>query len=243
MSNAANKHTRAAVPGTDSAAQESKTSSSALRWVRETATLVLTALVLATLLKMFLIQTFYIPTGSMLETLQINDRVMVEKVSYVTGEPKRGDVIVFRRPGLAPDGLNPIKAIQGLAESVHLVEPEPDRDLIKRIIGLPGEKVEIVEGVTYINGKSLNESYTVQDGGSYGPFVVPEGEYFMMGDNRPNSLDSRFDLGTVPRENIIGKAFAIVWPSAHARWELSTNREYGELAESQQTSADGTSGS
>lgn len=152
-------------------------------------------------------------------------------------------MIVFRRPGLEPDGLNPIKALQGLAESVHLIEPEPDRDLIKRIIGLPGEEVEIVDGVTYINGKQLNESYINFDGGSYGPYVVPEGEYFMMGDNRPNSLDSRFELGTVPRENIIGKAFSIVWPAKHARWGLSANSEYGELAESQQTIADGSSGS
>lgn len=245
MSNFASNHPGSEVPETNPVAQPSdqRGAASALRWLRETVTLVVTALVLATLLKMFLIQTFYIPTGSMLETLQVNDRVMVEKISYVAGDPKRGDVIVFRRPGLQPDGLNPLKALQGLAESVHLVEPEPDRDLIKRIIGLPGEEVSIVDGVTYINGDPLQESYINFDGGNFGPYFVPEGHYFMMGDNRPNSLDSRFDLGFVPRENIIGKAFTIVWPADHARWGLSANAEYGQLAESSQTTADGTSGS
>ena len=233
----------APAPRDDSSESGQESSSSVWQWVRETLILVGTALILATLLKMFLIQTFYIPTGSMLETLQLQDRVMVEKVSYVLGEPQRGDVIVFRRPGLEPDGLNPIKAIQGLAESVHLIEPEPDRDLIKRIIALPGEEVTVVDGVTYINGDPLNEPYIVPDQGNFGPFFVPEGHYFMMGDNRPNSLDSRFTLGTVPRANIIGKAFTIVWPLEHARWGLSENDKYGPLSESTQKGADATSGS
>ncbi|WP_336250128.1 signal peptidase I [Stomatohabitans albus] len=230
-------------PSTQDDHQDSDRAAAILRWIREVVTLVVTALVMAILLKMFLIQTFYIPTGSMLETLQLQDRVMVEKVSYGLGEPRRGDIVVFRRPGLEPDGLNPIAALRGLAESVHLLEPEVDRDLIKRIIGLPGEEITIVDGVTYINGQALPEPYTIKDPGSYGPFTVPPGQYFMMGDNRPNSLDSRFTLGTVPKENIIGKAFTIVWPVGHARLGLSANQEYGELAETTKSSADVSSGS
>lgn len=211
--------------------------------VKEFFLLLITAVVLAVLMKTFLVQTFYIPTGSMLETLQLQDRVMVEKVTYAFNDPERGDIIVFRRPDLEPDGLNPIIAFRSFLESINLIPAEGDRDLIKRIIGLPGEEVSVIDGITYINGKALNEPYMVNDQGTYGPFTVPEGQYFMMGDNRPNSLDSRFTLGTVPRSHIIGKAFAILWPGDHARWGLSANDQYGELAETSESKAEGSSGS
>lgn len=119
----------------------------------------------------------------------INDRILVAKFLYRLEPVARGDVIVFRYP------LN------------------PQRDFVKRIIGLPGDRALLKEGVVYINGERISEkSYTIKpDFGNYGPVIVPRGEYFVLGDNRNNSEDSRF-FGYVPRANIIGKAIFIYWP-------------------------------
>jgi signal peptidase I len=150
----------------------------------------------------FVVQAFKIPTGSMESNLLIGDHLLVNKFVYglQSGplarilpfkELKRGDVIVFKYP------------------------QSPEVAYVKRLIGLPGEKVEMVGRTVYINGQPLKEDYTQYiDAGSiyerYGPFQVPEGKYFAMGDNRDNSQDSRF-WGYVPRDHIIGKALAIYW--------------------------------
>lgn len=150
----------------------------------------------------FVVQAFKIPTGSMESNLLIGDHLLVNKFIYgqYSGplakflpfkELKRGDVIVFKYP------LNPEVAY------------------VKRLIGLPGDTVEMVGHTVSINGTPLQENYTQYiDPGSisehYGPYKVPEGHYFAMGDNRDNSQDSRF-WGFVPRDNIIGKALAIYW--------------------------------
>ena len=150
----------------------------------------------------FVIQAFKIPTGSMESNLLIGDHLLVNKFiyGYHSGalgrllpykDLKRGDVIVFKYP--------------------H----SPDVAYVKRLIGLPGDKVEMVGRKLYINGNPLEENYTQYiDPGSeyerYGPYQVPEGQYFAMGDNRDNSQDSRF-WGFVPRDHIIGKALVIYW--------------------------------
>ncbi len=151
----------------------------------------------------FVVQAFKIPTGSMESNLLIGDHLLVNKFVYGLHssnsvnnlapykELKRGDVIVFKYP------------------------LSPEVAYVKRLIGLPGEKVEMVGHTVYINGQPLKEIYTQYiDPGSiyerYGPFNVPEGQYFAMGDNRDNSQDSRF-WGFVPRDHIIGKALAIYW--------------------------------
>jgi signal peptidase I len=150
----------------------------------------------------FVVQAFKIPTGSMESNLLIGDHLLVNKFVYGLHsgflakilpykELKRGDVIVFKYP------------------------LSPEVAYVKRLIGLPGEKVEMVGRTVYIDGKPLEETYTQYiDAGSiyehYGPFTVPEGQYFAMGDNRDNSQDSRF-WGNVPRDHIIGKALAIYW--------------------------------
>ncbi|HEV2358446.1 MAG TPA: signal peptidase I [bacterium] len=147
------------------------------------------AAVLSLVIITFVVQAFYIPSGSMEPTLMINDRILVAKFLYRLEPVARGDVIVFRYP------LN------------------PQRDFVKRIIGLPGDRALLKEGVVYINGERISEkSYTIKpDFGNYGPVIVPRGEYFVLGDNRNNSEDSRF-FGYVPRANIIGKAIFIYWP-------------------------------
>jgi signal peptidase I len=150
----------------------------------------------------FVVQAFKIPTGSMESNLLIGDHLLVNKFVYGLHasflqpllpykDLKRGDVIVFKYP------------------------KGPETAYVKRLIGLPGEKVEMVGRTVYINGEALKEDYTQYiDSQSmyehYGPYQVPEGQYFAMGDNRDNSQDSRF-WGFVPRDHIIGKALTIYW--------------------------------
>jgi signal peptidase I len=147
------------------------------------------AAVLSLVIITFVVQAFYIPSGSMEPTLMVNDRILVAKFLYRFEPVARGDVIVFRYP------LN------------------PQRDFVKRVIGQPGNQAQLKEGVVYIDGQRISEKgYTIKpDYGNYGPVTVPRGEYFVLGDNRNNSEDSRF-FGYVPRANIIGKAIFIYWP-------------------------------
>ncbi|WP_102957819.1 signal peptidase I [Mangrovicella endophytica] len=202
--------------------------------VGETIKVIVQALLLALVIRTFLFQPFSIPSGSMMPTLLVGDYLFVSKWSYgfskyslplspdlfdgriLGSEPTRGDVVVFRKPG------------------------QEDTDYIKRLIGLPGDRVQVQDGVLFINGKAVPREaageFTAEDGtkvpqfretlpngvsyitldlnpNSTGDntreFVVPDGHYFMMGDNRDNSLDSRFDVGYVPAENLVGKARVI----------------------------------
>lgn len=184
--------------------------------------LIIIAFVLALVLKTFLVQAFYIPSSSMEPTLEIGDRVLVNKLAYAFREPRRGEVIVFTERSSAPEAQpseNPIRRfLDSLSSGLGFARPN-ERDFIKRIIGLPGETVEMRDGVVYIDGEPIPEAPTAEGGylssrdpSPFGPVTVPEGEYFMMGDNRPNSADSRYSMGTIPREDIIGRAFVVIWP-------------------------------
>lgn len=189
---------------------------------REVSTIVLVvgALALAFVVKAVLAQAFYIPSGSMIPTLQIGDRVIVEKLSYRFGDPGRGDVAVFHRPGVTrPSG--PVQALREFLQGLGLLQPDANIDLIKRIIGLPGETVRLQGGVLFVNGRPMAEPYALPDPRDYGPVRVPDGQYLMLGDNRTNSDDSRFSLGFVPRENLVGKAFVIIWPPGSVRLGLA----------------------
>ena len=171
-----------------------------LGWIRETIETVVVALVIAFLIRTFVIQTFYIPSGSMEPTLLVGDRIIAYKLFYGLNNVKRGDVIVFKFP------LNPKK------------------DYIKRVIGLPGDKIKIRDKVVYINDKRLIEPYVVHRDkwnigfprDDYGPIVVPPGSLFVLGDNRDSSEDSRY-WGFVPEKNIVGRAFLIYWPPWRVR--------------------------
>jgi signal peptidase I len=162
----------------------------AVEWI----IIIVAALLVALVIKTFLFQAFYIPSESMEPTLKPGDRVLVNKLSYDLHNIHRGDIVVFKRPP-AEAGNPAIK------------------DLIKRVIGLPGETIEQIGGKVYINGQPLKESYLPA-----GTFttnlrrqVVPPGQYFVMGDNRSNSSDSRF-IGPIPGSLIVGRAFIRVWP-------------------------------
>lgn len=159
-------------------------------WWRETIETVLWALVLALILRTFVIQAFWIPSGSMIPTLEPGDRVLVLKFWYSLPklEPKRGQIAVFKYP------------------------VDPRRDFVKRIIGIPGDTVEIREGTVFVNGTEVFEPYVKnRDSYNLAQIVVPESSYFCLGDNRPNSQDGRF-WGFVPRNFLRGPALFRYWP-------------------------------
>lgn len=179
--------------------------------------LILTAFLIAVIVKTFALQAFYIPSGSMEPGLQVNDRILVNKLVYRLHDPRRGDIIVFARDeDRAPRSF--IQKLRGvLFEGLGVTRPG-HTDFIKRVIGLPGDTIEIVKGrvlVTPPDGErfELDEPYAVDEPeGTFGPYTVPADSLFVLGDNRPNSGDSRTDLGPIPRKNVIGRAFVRVWP-------------------------------
>ncbi|HEX4905255.1 MAG TPA: signal peptidase I [Acidimicrobiales bacterium] len=164
-----------------------------VRNVVEWVAIIVGALAVALIVKTFLIQAFFIPSLSMYPTLDEGDRVLVNKLSYKLHDVHRGDLVVFERP-------------KGQPESEI-------KDLIKRVIGLPGETIEAREGTVYIDGKALEESYLV-DGITTDNLprqVIAKGHVFVMGDNRSDSADSRV-FGAIDEDSIVGRAFVRVWP-------------------------------
>ncbi|WP_296039946.1 signal peptidase I [uncultured Agrobacterium sp.] len=230
----------------------------------ENVKVIVQALLLAMVIRTVLFQPFTIPSGSMMPTLLVGDYLFVNKFSYgyskyslpfspnlfsgrilELSEPKRGDVVVFRLP------------------------PNPEVDYIKRLVGLPGDRIQVTNGVLYINGNPVPKepdgvftsdyradpgtnvpvfrekldngvTYDTLDqspdsrGDNTREFIVPEGHYFMMGDNRDNSLDSRFDVGFVPAENLVGRASVIFFslgndtPFSHI-WEWPANMRWDRI--------------
>jgi signal peptidase I len=164
-----------------------------LRNLIEWVAIVAGALAVALVVKTFLIQAFFIPSLSMYPTLDKGDRVLVNKLSYKLHDVNRGDLVVFERP-----------------EN----QPESDiKDLIKRVIGLPGETIEAREGVVFIDGEQIDEPYLV-DGVTTDNLPrqeIPDGHLFVMGDNRGDSADSRV-FGPIDEDTIVGRAFIKVWP-------------------------------
>jgi signal peptidase I len=207
--------------GSSVAGREPKTSS---RWgfLTELPGLMIISLVLALLIKTFVFQAFYIPSGSMLPTLEVGDRVLVNKVVYHLHSPRRGDVIVFEDPDPAaqPD-RSPLSGFwHWLTEGLG-VSASAERDFIKRVIALPGETIEIDRGRVLVDGRELkDEPYLneLADMSDFPPHTVPADSVFVMGDNRTSSSDSRSSLGDIPHDRIIGRAFVIIWPPSRLRW-------------------------
>ncbi|HEX7275731.1 MAG TPA: signal peptidase I [Acidimicrobiales bacterium] len=178
--------------------------------------LVTTAMIIAFLIKTFVAQAFYIPSGSMIPQLQVGDRVVVSKLAYRLHDPHRGDIVVFDAPNqLADDDDDealPRKIVRGILESVGLSTPSTE-EYIKRVIGLPGERVEGRGGRVYVNGQELIEPYLPQ-GPTTRDFeeqTLGADELWVMGDNRENSSDSRV-FGPIKEDTIVGRAFVKVWP-------------------------------
>jgi signal peptidase I len=187
-------------------------------FLRELPVLLLIAFLLAFLLRTFVLQVFYIPSSSMEPTLQVNDRMAVEKVTYQFREPRRGEIVVFEGEELGqvdPEASLLERAVQGVGQFLGVV-PASARDFVKRVIGLPGDEILIEDGQLFVNGEPIDEPYVVfHDGASYGPVTVPEDSLFFLGDNRPNSSDSRRGLGFVPMDDVVGRSVVIIWPPSH----------------------------
>ncbi|HEY5096718.1 MAG TPA: signal peptidase I [Acidimicrobiales bacterium] len=178
------------------------------RWWLEWVAVVVFALVLAFGVRTYVAQMFFIPSGSMLPTLQVGDRIVVDKLSYDLHGIHRGDVVVFRRPPL---------------------EQADYPDLVKRVIGLPGDTIAAVGGQVTIDGRPLAEPWlprpaplTLPSPAPYAfnlthPYTVPAGHYFVMGDNRTNSEDSRY-FGPIPTSLIVGKMAFVAWPLDDSGW-------------------------
>ncbi len=165
-------------------------------WWRETIETIIWAFVLAMIIRTFIVQAFWIPSGSMIPTLEVGDRVLVAKFWNVFFEPKRGSLYVFRYP------------------------VDKERDFVKRLIAVPGDIVDIRNGIVYINGEPTDEPYvkhhdyfTMRPSNLFPevPFKVPEGKYFMLGDNRSNSQDSRY-WGFADIDDMRGPVFFRYWP-------------------------------
>ena len=178
----------------------------AAHWLREALVVVVVAVLVAVLLRTFVVQTFFIPSGSMEPTLQVGDRILVNKLSYHLHGVGRGDIVVFSRP--------PAENCGG---------PEVN-DLVKRVVGLPGQTLSLSGGYVYVDGRRLQESWlpaseqgVTRPGPSGTPyslqhaFRVPTNDYFVMGDNRTDSCDSRF-WGPISKSLIVGKVEMRVWP-------------------------------
>ena len=221
----------------DEPQEEKRSKSRSLtRQVAELPLLVVIAFVIAIVIKTFIVQAFFIPSGSMIPTLRVGDRVLVEKISYRLHDPRRGDVIVFARELLGPqpdvpwyeDARNFLRELVGLPVGT-------EEDFIKRVVAISGDSIRY-EGTPrqlYVNDEAVDQSFInrgvdrssptltdkdcrrldmdiSEDGGC----LVPAGRVFVMGDNRGNSQDSRF-LGPIERDKIIGRGFVVIWPLSH----------------------------
>jgi signal peptidase I len=185
----------------------------ALTFLGELPGLILMAFALALIIKSLLIQAFWIPTGSMEPTLVPGDRVIVAKIPYYFHDPRRGDIIVFEEPDPAKElERGVVGAItHWMGQGLGFTAPD-NPDYIKRVIGEPGDVVSARGGHVYVNGVRISESYLTVRTAKFDEVKVPPGKLFVMGDNRGNSLDSRFGLGFVPIDRVIGKAVWIIWP-------------------------------
>jgi signal peptidase I len=161
-----------------------------IEWV----VIIVIAVLASLIVRTFVFQTYFIPSASMEPTLMIGDRIIVDKLSVDFGTIHTGDIIVFKAPPAEDCGTTVA-------------------DLVKRVIGVPGDKLTSKGNTIYINGKALDETWTHEEplGTPIGHVTVKPGQYFVMGDNHPDSCDSRF-WGTVPRSDIIGKVFLRIWP-------------------------------
>lgn len=204
-----------------------------LGFLRDLIVIVVVAFLVSFLLKTFLVRSFYIPSESMEQTLQINDRILVNQLVPDVVSVKRGDIVVFKDPGgwLYPTSQNPPQGFEKFLQSVGLAADTSHEYVVKRVIGVGGDRVECcdADGRVKVNGVPLDEPYIVIPAGetkSSGvdfDVTVPDGAVWVMGDNRYQSRDSRFNQdrpgkGFVPTEEIVGRAFVRNWPIDRLGW-------------------------
>ncbi|MCA1823460.1 MAG: signal peptidase I [Mycobacteriales bacterium] len=218
-----------AAPGRDVVADATVAAPAAKKkrgFFRELPFLIVVAFLLALIIKAFLVQAFYIPSGSMERTLLVGDRVLVNKLVYRFRDIHRGEVVVFNGlNSFDPEIVvakphNPIqRVLRGIGSAVGLGAPG-ERDFIKRVIGVPGDTVACcTNGHVTVNGQELIEPYVFENDNpprQFPPTKVEPGKLWVMGDHRSQSSDSR-DHGTVPANKVIGRAFVVIWPVSHGK--------------------------
>jgi signal peptidase I len=188
----------------------------------ELVVIVVIALGLALGIQAFVVKPYRIPSGSMLPTLHINQRILVDRIGSHFTSPKVGDIIVFHPPknyadGCADPNEGQNQAGQDASRPCGVAQSQPSSEtFVKRVVGLPGDRISIVNGHVIRNGVREKDSYIVPCDGAAacnfpGTITIPRGDYYMLGDNRPDSEDSRF-WGPVPKKWIIGEAFMTYWP-------------------------------
>ena len=180
--------------GDEPATKTTSTKASNRKVLMEWVVIIVIAVVASLLVRTFVFQTYFIPSASMEPTLHIGDRIIINKLSVDFGTIHTGDIVVFKAPPAENCGTKVA-------------------DLVKRVIGVPGDRLTSKANTIYINGKPLDETWPHDEplGTPIGNVTVKPGQYFVMGDNHPDSCDSRY-WGTVPRSDIIGKAFVRIWP-------------------------------
>lgn len=220
------------------------------QWMRELPIMLAIAFVIAVLLRSFVVQAFWIPSGSMEQTLHgcpgcTGDRILVNRMSYWFSEPTPGDIVVFEAPTsweaevIVDEPSDPLGQSWLWLKRLVGAAPPAARDLVKRVIATEGQTVECCDAQNrvLVDGKPLDEPYIFLDGqdpsapnmaAPFGPVTVPEGRMFVMGDHRNSSADSRAHIGdqyqgTVPVDAIIGRAFVILWPFDRFDWLGSQN--------------------
>ncbi len=179
--------------------------------------IIIAALLAAVILRAYVVQSFYIPSGSMIPTLEVGERILVEKVGYRFGEPERDDVVVFERTSVAPvspagedsvldDVANAFKSLFGFPTG-------GEQDFVKRVIAVGGDTIEGRDGLVRVNDEVVDEPYLPSGAvtNDFPPQRIPPGQIFVMGDNRGNSDDSR-NFGPVPADEVVGRAFVSIWP-------------------------------
>lgn len=203
-------------------------------FLRDVLVILVAAIVISFLIKTFLIRSFYIPSESMMDTLQVNDRIIVNELEPKLMPVQRGDVVVFRDPGgwlegagqVPPARTGPGAVLDQILSVVGLTAPDSNDHLIKRVIGLPGDTVACCNslGQITVNGVPLTEPYVV-GATDQRPFsvTVPRSSLWVMGDNRGNSKDSRFNQdqpgkGFVPYSDVVGRAILVSWPANRWTW-------------------------
>ena len=178
---------------------------------RELPVLIVTAIVIAVVAKSFVVQAFWIPSESMEPTLVYGDRILVNKFAYDFTDPERGDVVVFEDPKNDGEKRGVVGGtVAWLGEGLGL--PWGDTDYVKRVIGVPGDRIEAEDGRVFVNGDPIDEPYLKSETEDFGPVNVPPDTLWLMGDNRMNSSDSRSLFGPVPIDDVVGEAVVRVWP-------------------------------